>query len=145
MIPIKTTEMDIEADWDSFVISRCDFRPQWDCDLVNLFSVVAKQDGESKTEQFMKDCARAIAEWVGLNKPEFGAGDRFQIIIGWPKSVRSTGRQTIKTGGTFDDLASIASGATPIEMLRGWSIDVITTNTKANMIADSTAFRRESP
>ena len=124
--PIETAGTDIEPAWDAFGINRCDFRPQWDGDLVNLFSVVDKQESESTTEQFMKDCARAIAGWVGEHKAHFGAGDRFQIIIGWPKTIRATGRQTIKTGGTYIDLASIASGDAAIEMRRGWSVDVFT-------------------
>jgi hypothetical protein len=139
MNPIETTGTDIEAAWDSFGISRCDFRPQWDGDLVNLFSVVDIQQDESATEQFMKDCARAIARWVGEHKKQFGTEDRFQIIIGWPKSIRTTGRQAIKTGGTYDDLISIAIGDTEIEMGRGWSLDVFTKNDQANKAQHPTA------
>ena len=132
MNPIETTGTDVEAAWDSFGISRCDFRPQWDGDLVNLFSVVDRRDDESATERFMKDCARSIAGWVGEHKEKFGTEDRFQIIIGWPKSVRRTGRQTIKTGGTFHDLELLADGTLGIEMRRGWSSGVFTENSQAN-------------
>ncbi len=135
MNPIETTGTDIESTWDSFGINRCDFRPQWDGDLVNLFSVVDMQGDELTTQQFMKDCARAIAGWAGEHKAQFGAEDRFQIIIGWPKSIRTTGRQTIKTGGSYDDLISIAGGDAEIEMRRGWSIDVFNQNNKANKTA----------
>ncbi|MFO1521052.1 MAG: hypothetical protein U1F77_08295 [Kiritimatiellia bacterium] len=138
MNPIETTGTDTEAAWDSFGINRCDFRPQWDGDLVNLFSVIDIQQDESTTEQFMKDCARAIARWVGDHKNQFGADDRFQIIIGWPKSIRTTGRQTIKTGGTYDDLINIATGDTEIEMRRGWSLDVFTNNDQANKSCEAT-------
>ena len=126
MNPIETTGTDIEPVWDSFGINRYDFRSHWKGDLVNLFSVVDMQENESTTEQFMKNCARAIAGWVGEHKAHFGAEDRFQIIIGWPKSVRETGRQTIKTGGTYEELIAIASGESSIEMRRGWSVDVFT-------------------
>ncbi|MCU0796448.1 MAG: hypothetical protein MUF31_10985 [Akkermansiaceae bacterium] len=132
MIPIETTGTDIEAAWNSFGISRCDFRPQWDGDLVNLFTVVDIQQDESTTEQFMKDCARAMARWVGEHKEQFGADDRFQIMIGWPKSIRTTRRQTIKTGGTYDDLIAIATGEIEIEMRRDWSLDVFTKGDQAN-------------
>lgn len=124
MNPIETTGTDSEAAWDSFGINRCDFRPQWDGDLVNLFSVVDIQKDESTTEQFMKDCARAIARWVGEHKNQFGPNDRFQIIIGWPENIRTTGRQTIKTGGTYDDLILIATGDAEIDMRPGWSLNV---------------------
>ncbi len=138
MNPIETTGTDIETEWDSFGISRCDFRPHWNGDMVNLFSVVDMRDDESTTEQFMKDCARAIASWVGDHKSHFGTEDRFQIIIGWPKSVRTTGRQTIKTGGTFDDVSFIASGHAEIEMRRGWSLGIFTQNPNTNKAVDST-------
>lgn len=136
MNPIETTGTNIEAAWDSFGINRCDFRPQWDGDLVNLFSVVDIQEDESTTEKFMKDCARAIARWVGDHKNQFGTNDRFQIIIGWPKSIRTTGRQTIKTGGTYDDLIFIASGGAEIDMRPGWSLNVFTKKRPSEQGAD---------
>ncbi|MCX6857507.1 MAG: hypothetical protein NTV80_21690 [Verrucomicrobia bacterium] len=126
MNPIETTGTDIEVAWDSFGISRSDFRPEWNGDLVNLFSVVQLQKDECSTEQFMKECVREIACWVGDHREQFGAEDRFEIIIGWPKSVRMTGRQTIKTGGSYDDLIAIGSNDSEIEMRRGWSTDIFT-------------------
>ena len=138
MNPIETTGTDIEAAWDSFGISRCDFRPQWDGDLVNLFSTVDMQEDESTTEQFMKDCVRAIAAWVGEHKDQFRAEDRFQIIIGWPTMVRTTGRQTIKTGGTYHELKCLADSITEIQMRRGWSDGVFTPNNQANKSCEAT-------
>lgn len=139
MNPIDTTGTDFEPAWDSFGINRGDFRPQLNGDLINLFSVVDIQQDESTTEQFMKDCARAIAGWVGEHKVKFGAEDRFQIIIGWPKSIRATGRQTIKTGGNYGDMISIASGATAIEMRRGWSVGVFTKKKPSEQAGGETA------
>ena len=124
MIPVETTGTDIEPARDSFEISRIDFRPHWDGDLVNLFSVVGPLDSECATERLMTECARSIAGWVATHRDRFGSEDRFQIIVGWPKTVRETGYQTIKTGGTFDDLRRIVVGDHPIEMLRGWSSGV---------------------
>lgn len=138
MNPIETTGSDIEADWDSFGISRCDFCSQWNGDLVNLFSVVDTHEDESATERFMKDCARSIAEWVVEHKEQFGAEDRFQIIIGWPTTVRTTGRQTIKTGGTYHDLKSLADGVAEIQMRRGWSDGVFNKNNQANKPCEAT-------
>jgi hypothetical protein len=134
MNPIETTGSNFEADWDSFAITRCDFRPQWNGDLVNLFSVVNKREDESTTEDFMKDCARSIAGWVGEHKEQFGPEDRFQIVIGWPTNVRTTGRHTIKTGGTYHDLKSLADGLAEIQMRRGWSDGVFTKNNQANTV-----------
>lgn len=132
MSPVQTTGTNIEVEWDSFGISRCDFRPQWEGDLVNLFSVVGIREDESSTERFMKHCARAIAGWVVEHKSQFGPEDRFQIIIGWPKSIRDTARQTIKTGGTYNDLVSIAFGETDIEMRPLWSLNVFKQHDRAD-------------
>ena len=126
MNPIETTETDIELVWDSFGINRCDFRPQWNGDLVNVFSAVDIRKDEPTTQQFMKECTRALARWIGEHQDQFGTEDRFQIIIGWPKSVRTSGRQTIKIGGSYVDLVAIASGDTEIKMKDGWSTSVFT-------------------
>ncbi len=132
MKAIETTGTDIEASWDSIGISRFDFRPHWNGDLVNLFSIVDRRDDESSTEQFMKECARSIAGWVGEHRKMFGPEDRFQVIIGWPTSVRTCERQTIKTGGSYSDLELLANGAQEIEMRPGWSVGVFTEETQAN-------------
>lgn len=124
MDPIETTETDIEPAWDSFGISRVDFRPQWDGDLVNLFSTVEPQVSEPATEQMMIECARALAGWVILHRDRFRSEDRFQIIVGWPGTVRENGRQAIKTGGTYEDLRKIAAGVQPVTMRLGWSLGV---------------------
>ena len=132
MNPIEAAGQDIEADWDSFVISRCDFRPQWEGDLINLFTVVDLQGSEAETEAFMISCARSISQWVVEHKDQFGAEDRYQIVIGWPKTVRRTGRQTIKTGGTLKHLKSLVDGTIEIEMRRGWTYSVFPRIDQAN-------------
>lgn len=134
MNAIETTGTDIEMAWDSFGISRCDFRPHWNGDLVNLFSIVDRQEDEPATERFMKDCVRAIAAWVREHKERFGGEDRFQIIIGWPTNVRTTERQAIKTGGTYHDLDRLADGTEEIDMRRGWSVGVFTENPQTNRV-----------
>ena len=121
MKAIETTGTNTEPAWESFGISRVDFRPHWDGDLVTIFSFVEPLDSELTTERLMVDCARSIAEWVTDHRDRFGVDDRFQIIIGWPKSVREGGRQVIKTGGIFEDLQKINAGELPIDMRRGWS------------------------
>jgi hypothetical protein len=121
MKPVETTGTNNEPAWDSFGINRVDFRPHWNGDLVNLFSSVEPQNSESATERLMIECARSIADWVITHRDKFGTEDRFQVIVGWPKHIREAGRQTIKTGGTFEDLQKLAEDDTPIEMRRGWS------------------------
>ncbi len=124
MKPIETTGTNIEPASDSFGISRVDFRPHWNGDLVNLFSAVEPLASELATERLMRDCARSIADWVITHRDRFGREDRFQVIVGWPKNVRETSRQVIKTGGTYEDLQKIVGGDCPIEMRRGWSSGV---------------------
>ena len=135
MNAIETTGTDTELAWDSFGINRVDFRPHWDGDLVNIFASVEPLDTGSATERLMIECARSIAGWVTVHRDRFGSDDRFQIIIGWPKSVREGGRQVIKTGGTFGDLQKIADGQQPIEMRRGWSSGVFPTEPTSEQAA----------
>jgi hypothetical protein len=127
MKAIETTGTDIEPAWNSFGINRVDFRPHWNGDLVNIFTSVEPLDSESATERMMVECTRSIADWVTCHRDRFGKDDRFQIVIGWPKSVREGGRQVIKTGGSFEDLQKITDGQQPIEMRRGWSSGVFPT------------------
>jgi hypothetical protein len=127
MKAIETIGTDTEPPWESFGINRVDFRPHWDGDLVNIFTSVEPLDTEFATERLMVECARSIAGWVTGHHERFGSDDRFQIIIGWPKSVREGGRQVIKTGGIFEDLQKIADGQQPIEMRRGWCSGVFPT------------------
>jgi hypothetical protein len=127
MTPVETDGETIELAWDNFGIRRTDFRPHWDGDYVNVFSTVEPQASEDATADYMRDCARRLAEWILMNRDNFGKEDRFQVIIGWPKSVRETGRQVIKTGGTYEELRQIASGETPVEPRRSWSVGVFGT------------------
>ena len=132
MTPIETEGEPIEPSWESFGIRRMDFRPHFNGDLVNVFSAVEPQFSEEMTGNFMKDCARKLSAWILVNRDRFGAGDRFQIIIGWPKSVREYGRQVIKTGGTYEELEQIVAGKKSIELKRSWSLDVFETNREEN-------------
>ena len=115
MTPIEVNDQPIEPDWSSFGIKRMDFRPHFDGDLVNVFSTVQPQFTEQMTEDLMKKCAKELSLWVLENRDQFGEGDRFQIIIGWPKSIREYSRQVIKTGGAYEELEQIVKGKKPIE------------------------------
>lgn len=110
-----------EPAWDTVGISSCDFRPHFDGDLVNVFTVVLPDDTETATEAQMVQRAITIARWLADHRKEFGKHDRFQIIIGWPESIRKTGRQVVKTCGTFDEAIDVAEGRKPIQFMPGWS------------------------
>lgn len=123
MNPIFTSNPEEEPLWDSFCVSKCDFRPHWNGVLVNLFTTLHPFESEVQTETNMKACASKIAQWVLDNKPKFSAEDRFQIIVKWPLSVRKSARQTIKVGGSYEDILLLANGEN-IEMMKSWSEEV---------------------
>jgi hypothetical protein len=131
MKAIETNGTDIEPAWNSFGINRVDFRPLWNGDLVSIFTSVEPLDSESATERLMVECVGSIAVWVTCHHDRFGSDDRFQIIIGWRKSLRGSGRQVIKTGGIFEDLYKIIDGQQPIEMRSGWSGGVFPNKTNS--------------
>ena len=121
MTPIETDGDDVDPIWETFAIRRTDFRSHWDGDYVNVFSAVPPKSSEEMTLELMRECARKLSDWILTNRDNFGAEDRFQVIIGWPKSVRETNRQVIKTGGTYEELRMIANGETILTPRRCWS------------------------
>ena len=95
-----------------------------------------------ETERVLTHHTREIAEWVLSNKKQFSLGDRFQIIVGWPLSVRKTGRQVIKTGGDLDKLASIAQGMTeivPMSALPDQAEQIMAGQVRGRIIVDPNA------
>jgi len=124
MTPIREPSAEEEPEWDSFGINATDFRPHWDGNLINVFSTIKPQQDMAQTERFAIGCARQLAGWVVSHRSQFAPGDRFQIIIGWPKSIRATARQIIKAGGNYDDLNGIASGTSEIAMHGNWTESV---------------------
>ena len=109
-----------EPVWDSVGIHGCDFRPHFDGDLHNVFTTIYPLESKAETEVKFMEIAFEIANWILNNKSRFSDGDRFQIIVGWPLDVRPTGRQCIKTGGTFDDLRRLVNDRTLISIRDGW-------------------------
>ena len=124
MTPVETHGEPFEPAWDAFGIRRTDFRPNWDGDYVNVFTSVEPQESEDATAILMEDCARRLSAWILANKKRFGDADRFLVIVGWPLSVREGGRQVIRTGGTYDELGSVADGSTRLTFRRSWSAGV---------------------
>ena len=110
-----------EPQWTDVGLGGCDFRPHFDGHLRNLFTTVYPLNSRSATEEFLRAVAIEIANWVLLNRQQFGRGDRFQIIVGWPKDVRPTDRQVIKTEGDYDTLNRLIHDPELIQLREGWS------------------------
>ena len=121
---IEKKSLDGEPEWDGFSINTMNFRPNWDGDLVNVLTTIRPEEDVDKTEEFTIFCAKSLAKWVIDERGRFGVCDRFQIIVGWAKDVRETGRQIVKVGGGFDELEDITSGRTNVLMRKGWDVAV---------------------
>jgi len=141
---VRSTSQDDEPGWDDFSTSATDFRPQWDGDLVNVFTTIRPKPTADETERFAILCARDLATWILKKRRRFKKGDRFQIIVGWPKDVRPTGRQIIKTGGNFNELEGIASAATEIQMHGNWTATVFETTNSEQGAGRQDLTRRDS-
>jgi hypothetical protein len=109
-----------DPEWDVIGIACTDFHPHWDGDLVNVWSCMSPAATRAETESLLVDRTREMASWILNHRSEFGPGDKFQLILGWPESIRKTGRQIIKAGGDYDALARIVSGVEPVVTRPGW-------------------------
>lgn len=105
----------------------CDFRPHFDGDLINLFTGIVPKLTRPETELQFKEVALEIAVWVLEHRKRFSPGDRFQIIVGWPLDVRSSGRQVVKTGGTFDEVKRLVEEPSLIALRDGWDTTIFDT------------------
>lgn len=114
-------EPNAEPMWDMVGVSSCDFRPHFGGNLINLFSCVTPEHTAHETETVLADHTREIARWLLSHRKEFSPGDRFQIILGWPRFIRQTARQIIKTGGDFEAVSRIADGTTRVIPQPEWS------------------------
>ena len=110
----------IEPVWDTVGLRGCDFRPHFDGHLHNLFTSVYPLASKNETEAKFKEVAHKITGWILENRSRFSDGDKFQIIVGWPLDVRSTGRQCIKSGGTFADLQQLLDDKNLFTIRDGW-------------------------
>ena len=113
-----------EPIWDCVGHHQSDFRPHFDGNLHNFFTAIYPSDSHADTEAKFKDVAYQIADWILNNRTSFSNGDRFQIIVGWPLDVRSTGRQCVKTGGTFEDVQKLVDDRSSISIRDGWHTNV---------------------
>ncbi len=96
------------------------FRNVFPGDLVNIATLIRPEPTVSETKALFEHHTREIAKWILSNRDHFSPGDRFQIILGWPESVRDTRRQVIKIGGDFEAVSRIADGTTEVVPMNGW-------------------------
>jgi hypothetical protein len=89
-----------------------DFRPHFDGFFFNAYRVSARSASRDAHMTLVWAYVREMAEWILARRERFQPGDRFQLIVGWPETVRTTSRQIVKLGGTFDQLAQIAATKT---------------------------------
>jgi len=101
-----------------------DFTSHWNGMYIHYYTTIQPLNSESETKNFIERCCKEIASYLNLNKCEFSKKDRFQIVVGWPESVRSAGRQIVKTGGTWDDIEELAAGKFMMKFYPGWSNNV---------------------
>lgn len=114
--------------WDSVGINKIDFRPHFDGYLYNLHSTLRPYSDETLTEKMFIEKTHEVIKWVLNSKGKFNEGDKFQIILGWPKEIRSSARQVIRVGGSIDDLLQIQNGNTIIKPTKNWSLGIFNSN-----------------
>ncbi|MCM8524973.1 MAG: hypothetical protein NE327_00540 [Lentisphaeraceae bacterium] len=114
--------------WDSVGINKIDFRPRFDGYLYNFHSTLNPSFDEFSTEKMFIEKTHEVIKWVLNSKGKFNESDKFQIILGWPKEIRSSARQVIKVGGSIDDLMQIQKGNKIIKLTKNWSLGIFNSN-----------------
>jgi hypothetical protein len=107
--------------WDTVGISATDFRPHFNGTVVTLWSCINPPSTEQEAIELIAECTRSLSRWIVANRRQFGADDKFQLVVGWPKNAVQTGRQIVKMGGEFDVIAMIADGTVDVVMRLGWN------------------------
>jgi len=124
MNPYEDSHPGKEREWDRVTITRTNFRPHFNGDLVNLATLIHPRGTLSVTNSLVEQCTVLIAGWVLVNRDRFGPEDRFQIIVGLPRSIREVSRQIVKTGGTYHELAEILARHRPVPLNEGWHLGI---------------------
>ena len=70
-----------EPEWPELGIQSADFRPTWDGDLVNVYSIVHPQGTRKETESDFQSKAREMARWIIANANQFGAADQECLAV----------------------------------------------------------------
>ncbi len=67
-----------------------------------------------------------------FHSEQFGPGDRFQLIVGWPLDVRATGRQVIKTGGDYNAIQQLIDDQELVQVRKRWAESLFQTARSGN-------------
>ena len=112
-----------EESWPKVNLDIVDFRSVFGGDLLNFSTLV--ESGVTNSE-YVRSLAsgyvKEICLWI-MNSDYFSEkANKFQIIIGWDKSIRKSSRRIVKCGGTGEDIEKIASGEIPVRFVDGWEL-----------------------
>ena len=113
--------------WDTVAINSCDFRPHFDGHIHNLWTTITPLSTRSATARRFRLVGCLIVSWVIENWRQFRTNDRVQIIVGWPPSVRPTGRQCIKIGGDRNAIVRLHGDPDMIQLRDGWDAGLFDT------------------
>jgi hypothetical protein len=111
-------------------LERCDFRPHFDGFVVNAWSAMLPLQTEAATRESALRLLAEIAQWLQAHAGTFGAGDRLQLIVGFPDSVKRACRQIFKcwlpAAGLGDlrgvEFAAVGGGFREME---AWPVGVV--------------------
>jgi|688.fasta_scaffold1797222_2 hypothetical protein len=107
--------------WDEVGRVDHDFTTHWGGLYIHYYTAIDPKDSEKSTIELVEKCCKEIAIYIQDNKVFFSKEDRFQIVIGWPTSIRTSCRQIVKTGGTWEDIDKLVTAKLPIKFYPGWS------------------------
>jgi hypothetical protein len=77
-------------------MERCDFRPHFDGYAVNAYSSMLPAWNAAATREAALALLADIATWLQAHPEAFGAGDKLQLVVGFPESVKPDTRQIFK-------------------------------------------------
>ena len=75
---------------------RCDFRPDFDGHLVTAYSTILPAQDVAATREAARKLLTEIVDWLRAHLDAFEAGDRLQLEVGFPESVKTHSRQIFK-------------------------------------------------
>jgi hypothetical protein len=123
MNDIITILPDMSSDpvWPKISVDIIDFRSICNGNLINIFTLVSHADLENgDLRELILNRVNSIANWLVETEYFKMVENKFQIIIGWNKSIQLTSRQILKCGGDCDDIRKIISGETVVQFLKNW-------------------------
>ena len=80
-----------------------------DCYGTQVATTITPCKTEVETLQCAWNVVRSLAAWVLRNSDTLPINERFELIVGWSRTVRQAQGQIFKTGGLASDLKRIVS------------------------------------